>query len=225
MRRVTRILLLGVVVLAAGAPSPASAEHGGTRVTSAYDCQDGRVPERCVSVGDDARHYIYIDGSVPPALADSFRRAMRHAYGSTDLRMIEQSAINRRTDVIVLAGDYGLNGAAGWVVCPADAPRGRNEHGDRWCRHQELYFNLNQRYAAFFADADSRTHLSCHEIGHSIGLRHWGNPPRSEGPTARTCMNADTPDGPTRLHQLDRDHIDAYYAQPAPPPKLCASEF
>ena len=41
-------------------------------------------------------------------------------------------------------------------------------------------------------------------------------------------MNWNTPDGPTRLHQFDRDHINAYYAPeppPALPPRLCASEF
>jgi hypothetical protein len=79
--------------------------------------------------------------------------------------------------------------------------------------------------AAFFADDDSRTHLACHEIGHSIGLRHWGNPPISDGPTAATCMNADTPNGPVGLHGFDRNHINVYYARPADRlAKRCMSE-
>ena len=53
--------------------------------------------------------------------------------------------------------------------------------------------------------------MTCHELGHTLGLRHWGNPPQTEGPdVAATCMNANTPDGPTHLHQFDIDHINAY---------------
>jgi hypothetical protein len=202
------------VGVAGGAPTPAVADHGGAPLGSLLDCDRPVTPPRCVSVGDDFRHYVVIHRSVPPDLADSVRRAMRDAYGPTALRMIEQRRVNRLTDVIVYAADHGANGAAGWVNCPPDAPQGINQHGDRWCRHQELHFNLNARYAAFFADDDSRTHLACHEIGHSVGLRHWGNPPISDGPGAATCMNADTPNGPVRLHRFDRAHINAYYARP-----------
>jgi len=211
--------------LSGGAAAPVAADHGGEPLGSLLDCNRPVTPPRCVSVGDDFRHYVFIDPSVPPALADSVRRAMRDAYGPTALRMIEQRRVNRFTDVIVFARDHGANGAAGWVNCPQDAPQGLNEDGDRWCRHQELHFNLNARYAAFFADNDSRTHLACHEIGHSIGLRHWGNPPISDGPTAATCMNADTPNGPVGLHGFDRDHINVYYARPADRlAKRCMSE-
>ena len=217
--------VLIIALMATGAsPAPAAAEHGGAELGSFLECARPVTPPRCVSVGDNARHYVFIDPSVPEALAASVRRAMREAYGPTALDMIEESALTDRTDVIVSAADWGQNGAAGWVHCPADAPQGTNARGDRWCRHQEMHFNLNSRYAAFFADDDSRTHLACHELGHSVGLRHWGNPPRSDGPPAATCMNADTPNGPVGLHQFDRDHIDAYYAVPARLLKRCASE-
>jgi hypothetical protein len=225
-RRLLRIVpaLALAAGLVGGAANVAVADHGGAPIGSLLDCTRPVTPPRCVSVGDDSRHYVFIHPSVPPALADSVRRAMREAYGSTALRMIEQRRVTRRTDVIVYAADHGANGAAGWVNCPPDAPQGENARGDRWCRHQELHFNLNVNYAAFFADDDSRTHLACHEFGHSVGLRHWGNPPRSDGPAAATCKNADTPNGPVGLHRFDRDHIDAYYATPARLLKRCASE-
>ena len=119
--------------------------------------------------------------------------------------------------MIAFSQDYGDVGAAAWVYCPTDAPQGVNSEGDRWCRGQELHFNLNPRYAVFFEDDGSRDHVACHELGHTIGLRHWGNPPVSVGPSAATCMNADTPDGPPNLHQIDIDHINAY-RYVAPPP-------
>jgi hypothetical protein len=151
---------------------------------------------------------------VPSALAAAVRRSVREDYNPTNLRAAVQPRITPETDVIVYAADYGENGAAGWVWCPPDAPQGTNDRGDRWCRHQELHFNLNPRYAAFFADPASRDYMACHELGHTIGLRHWGNPPFSDPPVAATCMNPDVPDGPVDLHGWDIQEIDRYYARP-----------
>ena len=83
-----------------------------------------------------------------------------------------------------------------------------------------MHFNVNARYSVFFADDASRDHITCHELGHTVGLRHWGNPPQTSGPdVGATCMNANTPNGPTGLHQFDMDHINAYrYQREATPP-------
>ena len=186
----------------------------GRPIGSILSCDRPVTPPRCVSVGDDARHFVYIDPSVPAGLADSVRQAMADAYGPTALVMREESKVRNRTDVIVYATDYGANGAAGWTYCPPGAPQGVNGHGHRWCRHQELHFNLNPQYAAFFADDASRDAIACHELGHTLGLRHWGNPPSSEGPAAATCMHANAPDGPIDLHEFDRIRIDEYYPAP-----------
>ena len=70
-------------------------------------------------------------------------------------------------------------------------------------------------YRAFFADRGSRAYMACHELGHTIGLRHWGNPPISDGPARPTCMQPDVPNGPTDLHRWDIEDINMYYALPA----------
>lgn len=206
-------LLAALLVL--GLTSGAVAdEPPGRPIGSILSCDRPMMPPRCVSVGDDVRHFVFIDPSVPADLADSVRQAMTTAYGPTTLVMREESKVRNRTDVIVYAADYGENGAAGWTYCPPGAPQGINGHGHRWCRNQELHFNLNPQYAAFFADDASRDAIACHELGHTVGLRHWGNPPDSEGPEAATCMNSDAPDGPTDLHEFDRVRINAYYRMP-----------
>ena len=214
MPRLAALIPVAAFALLALPLSAATAVEGGRPIGSGFSCDRPVNPPRCLSVGDDARHFVYIDPSVPRDLADSVRQAMATAYGPTALVVREEPAIRNRTDVIVFAADYGENGAAGWTYCPPDAPQGINANGHRWCRHQELHFNLNARYAAFFADDASRDHIACHEFGHTLGLRHWGNPPQSQGPEAATCLNANTPDGPTDLHEFDRAQIDAYYPTP-----------
>jgi hypothetical protein len=210
--------VLLALALAAGMlalPGTAVAEHrGGRTIGSFRPCDRPVNPPRCNSVGNDIWHFVYIDESVPAALAAALRRTVRRDYDRTYLRARVQSRITSATDAIAYAADHGENGAAGWVYCPPDAPRGRTSQGDRWCQRQEIHFNLNPRYAAFFADRPSRDYMACHELGHTIGLLHWGNPPSTDGPAAPTCMTPDNPDGPTDLHALDREHISLYYAAP-----------
>jgi hypothetical protein len=216
--RLCRLALVAIVLLvAAQVPFPASAHHGGRSIGALFNCDRPVIPPRCTSVAHDMLHIVAFDASLTDGLASSLRDTMAEDYDPTDFRMVETHEVVAATDVIVYSEDYGDIGAAGWVYCPSDAPQGINSEGDRWCRHQELRLNLNPRYNAFFADDASRDYVTCHELGHTIGLRHWGNPPESAGPVAATCMNADTPNGPTQLHQIDIDHINAYFYV-APPP-------
>jgi hypothetical protein len=210
--------LLLVLTQVAG---PVVAHHAGRPIGSFSTCRRPNVtPQRCSSVGNDARHFVAFDATLTIGLAESLRDAMFEEYDATKLEMILQDAVTPETDVIAFSQDYGNNGAAGWVNCPPEAPQGINRQHHRWCQQQELHFNVNPGMAAFFADDGSRDHVTCHELGHTLGLRHWGNPPESVGPPAETCMNADTPDGPTVLHQVDRDHIDAYRYSMLPPSRF-----
>jgi hypothetical protein len=217
---IRRAAAVAVAVLLTAQAVQVAADHGGPPVGSFLSCdRPGVTPPRCTSVGDSQHHYVAFDPSLTDALAEALRDTMRDDYGPTDLILIEQDHVNRLTDVIAWSEDYGENGAAGWVYCPTDAPQGRNPYGHRWCRHQELRLNLNPRYAIYFADEGSRAYVLCHEMGHTVGLRHWGNPPESRGPVAATCMNADTPDGPTDLSPDDVAHIDAYAYVRRPSPR------
>lgn len=208
--RRARWLLAALAALVVAAPAPVAANHGGREIGSFLACDRPVEPPRCTSVGDSVIHTVYLDASLPEELRAALRTVMAEVYDPTDLIVREDTTLRPSTDVIVLAADAGENGAAAWVHCPPGAPQGINPSGHRWCRHQELHFNLNARYAIFFADDASRIHIACHELGHTIGLHHWGNPPQSEGPAGTTCMNVNTPDGPMMLNRLDIDHINAY---------------
>jgi len=218
LRRVAA-LALALLILASLA-GEAVADHGGRPIGSFSRCNRPVTPPRCTSVGDDLAHHVYFDATLTEGLASSFRDTMVEDYGPTKLSMVVDREVTDATDVIAFSEDYGENGAAGWVACPLDAPQGTNAAGHRWCRGQELFLNLNPRYSVFFADDASRDHVTCHELGHTLGLRHWGNPPQSSGPAAATCMNANTPNGPTGLHQVDIDHINAYRYTTVPTPQM-----
>ena len=197
----------------------ALAHHGGRPIGSFSRCDRPVTPPRCSSVGNNIIHHVLFDETLTDGLASSLRDTMAEDYDApTKLILIEDERQTAMTDVIAFSEDYGENGAAGWVACPAESPQGINAAGHRWCQAQELFFNLNPRYSVFFDDDGSRDHVACHELGHTLGLRHWGNPPESAEPVAATCMNSNTPNGPTSLHQIDIDHIDAYeYRTQAPP--------
>jgi len=216
-RRVTAALLAALLLLIAQQPASTVGDHEGIPFGPFGSCRRPVTPPRCTSMGNNLRHFVSFDDTLTDGLASSLRDTMAEDYDPTDLTMVEQDSVTQATDVIAYSEDYGDIGAAAWVYCPTDAPQGKNPTGDRWCQRQELRLNLNPRFAVFFADDGSRDHVTCHELGHTVGLRHWGNPPNSGGPAAPTCMNADNPNGPPDLHQIDVSHINDYtYTAPWP---------
>jgi hypothetical protein len=90
-------------------------------------------------------------------------------------------------------------GAVGWWgvgYCATSATYGGSDP-NRWCRPQVLTYNLS-----YSQGVGQPYYLACHELGHTVGLRHYNND---------TCMvNADLT-GLSIITSHERDHINARY--------------
>lgn len=121
---------------------------------------------------------------------------MYDEYGPTDLTVGLGSpggCPDEDWDVCVFDSDYGDNGFNGWNQCAGDTS---GAHPNRRCSLGFVKINL------YFSPPAKR--IACHELGHSIGLRHSGND--------ASCMKT-TQDGGSsaRLANHDVGHVDDEY--------------
>lgn len=96
-------------------------------------------------------------------------------------------------DTCAYDSDYGDNGLNGWNACAGTTS---GSHPDRVCSVQWVRFN------EFYSPPATR--IACHEIAHSVGLRHTN--------ASASCVKR-TADGGTSstLSAHDRSHLDNEY--------------
>lgn len=159
----------------------------------------GGSPQNAVSLGNNKWHYIY-DEFMDPTLRTSLRWARDNVYDPTDL--VALTGTWQVHDVFATSADYGNNGLYGWVDCPASATT-TGSNPNRTCYGQTLYLNQYSGYAFAFDTENERRFQACHELGHTVGLRH---------PTSSytTCMNTGAL-STTSLHSHDINHINSHY--------------
>jgi hypothetical protein len=204
VRRVITLLLVIIlvgVIDAAMQTTPAAANFGSTICSG--------DPRTCVNIADNPYHTWYPEGAFGnqiPGMDVSFQRSMDDYEFYTPLDMVKTQSAS--LDVLVTDYYYPTIGLLGWVECLPDSDTS-GIHPYRRCDRQKL--RLNSRYVATYFNTDARRRrMACHEIGHTVGLRHRNSS------TQRGCM--EDPFDPNDFVPLttthDDDHLNGYYGTP-----------
>lgn len=149
--------------------------------TGAHAC-DNTPASQCVA--NNGSHEIIDSGLSAGSGSGSWKTSMNAAVtlynGNADVSVFWGSPVNGY-DVSAVNANYGQNGRWGWTEC-ADPVNGVVYGGtdpDRWCRPQFLDFN------DFYSQTSSQKNvITCHELGHTLGLRHSNE-------TSGSCMKKD----------------------------------
>ncbi|MGH9023643.1 MAG: hypothetical protein ACRDV9_11180 [Acidimicrobiia bacterium] len=203
MRRRMTSLLLAMVVLAAPiafSPHSAQANFGSIACSG--------TPTTCVSLGNNSTHVVAFSnlGNDIPGMAENTQYAVDAAYNPTDLTAYVFGG-DPTPDVIAFDFNFGNNGLVGWAVCPANNTGTGGSHPYVWCRGQNI--NFNSFFAADFDSTLDQRRVACHEIGHTVGLRHYN--PQHSG--TGSCMYNPANGSYTVLlstHESN-DHINSWY--------------
>jgi hypothetical protein len=194
-KRVTAFLALvlaatlGTVLL----PSPARATNFGSI------CDAGSTTN-CVSVANNIYHVLNWEGDQDiPGIQASHGWARDNQYNPTDLVAYTDGS-DSLPDVRVWDEPYGPTTWLARVECPTNNTGTGGSHPNRWCRGQILRYNST--HTGFWGTEANRRSVACHEIGHTVGLRHTTD--------SSSCMyNGST--YPQTLNAHDRAHINGRY--------------
>lgn len=199
--RVTLVVVTAILSLATSPPARAD-NWGSTPIQ----------PDRsAVSLANNpfhAVHYVNISDGYPngiPELGAASDWAISE-YDQTDMVAYRDEA-DPYPDLEVHDWNYG--NLTGWVAitkCPTTNTGTGGVDPSRWCRGQQIIFNSwwywfsSDVYDTYF----QRRRLTCHEMGHSVGLRHSDN--------TNSCIHAHYWETTASiLDTHDKSHINAHY--------------
>jgi predicted Zn-dependent protease len=157
---------------------------------------DATIAAQCT--GENSNHTVYFQDVQAQRITVAVQ-VMQYQYSEvSDITMIRTFA-SSGMDVIVFDRDYGPTGWWGVAHCaPGAAVVGSAANHTRWCKPQ--YVKFNEHYVQATGQLD---YILCHELGHTIGLRHSGE--------FNSCMQTGAFPGPSGTTQHDRDHINSRY--------------
>jgi hypothetical protein len=207
LRRLAVAAVAGLAGLAVAAPSASASNFGST------PC--GGTPPNCVSLGNNRTHTVrfrYLGQTSTshediPGIRAATTYVLANVYSKTDLTAYHTDT-DPQPDVVM--DDFNFAAfptIAGWVNCGRDSTGQGGSHPNKWCRGQTLTLNsyLYWSGSGVFDTAAQRRNVVCHELGHTVGLRH-----RTD--TKKSCMWTYAGGGAAAtIDAHDRAHINGHY--------------
>lgn len=208
-----RVLARSLLIATAAALTLSSVTYG--RFGSSFDGRicDNTPQSQCVADNSNHTVSVFVTGSY----ATQIRWAMaNYTSVAPPISMTESYPSPPNYADVQVNFITSATAALSWGQCAAAAGSGGVTYGGsdaghtRWCRPQIIYYNLTYE-SGYFPTDNNKRYIACHELGHTIGLRH----PASGEPTA-TCMLSATITPKfvptyTTTSTLERTQVDAYY--------------
>lgn len=200
----------GALIVMVTAGTAMATNFGGPR-DPGYHCDT--IPETSKCVGENTSHSVFIESSVDAELVEEIVWSVANYTAVSDISMFISTSSS--SDVKVRAVNYG-SGETWWAsgACETAGPPtiyGGSETplpGNRWCKPQIFRYNLYWRASKYPTDNNERS-VTCHELGHTIGLRH-PNSGTGDPDWTNSCMKLSNQTKITTTSH-DRIHIDARY--------------
>lgn len=141
-------------------------------------------------------------GALDARREEAVRFAISNVYNP--VRDLTMRTTGGASDVVACQDFYGANAFAGWTDCPLTSQTG-GPTGRVWCRFSQVRFN--NYYVRNDGEALARS-LACHELGHTIGLRHAD---QQDPDTAASCMSPARSSSKIGITTHDTSHLNNHY--------------
>lgn len=166
----TLLAFLSGVLLAGGLSGVALATNWGSNTTSAdeiaHPC-DTTIYSQCIA--DSGVHRVYLGylTSASGMIAAS-QNAIAVYDAVTDVTAVTWSSPD--ADAVLTEADRGNSGYWAYTACTSISTYGGTDPR-RWCYPQRVVFNLTHP-SNWDGSPPGRDTVACHELGHTLGLRH-----------------------------------------------------